>query len=133
MAGKKGIAGRKDKYTTEEVKQLALDAIRNDQEKAKERTGYYGKWTKCRNMPVDMAIERIKNGDPYIVRFKSPGNPDKKIKHKDMILLATPFTIKVLNNKSFKFSFSFFLSIFIFIIFFKHRYYHKLPPKSYFL
>ena len=62
-----------------------LENIRNDQEKAKERTGYYGKWTKCRNMPVDMAIERIKNGDPYIVRFKSPGNPDKKIKHKDVI------------------------------------------------
>ena len=62
-----------------------LEAIRADQEAAKERTGYYGKWTKCRNMPVDMAIERIKNGDPYIVRFKSPGNPDKKIKHKDMI------------------------------------------------
>ena len=68
-----------------------LDAIRNDQEKAKERTGYYGKWTKCRNMPVDMAIEKIKNGDPYIVRFKSPGNPDKKIKHKDVIKGAVDF------------------------------------------
>ena len=68
-----------------------LEAIRNDQEKAKERTGYYGKWTKCRNMPVDMAIERIKNGDPYIVRFKSPGNPDKKIKHKDVIKGAVDF------------------------------------------
>ncbi len=62
-----------------------LESIRGDQEKAKERTGYYGKWTKCRNMPVDMAIEKIKNGDPYIIRFKSPGNPDKKIKHKDVI------------------------------------------------
>ena len=31
MAGKKGIAGRKDKFTTEEVKQLALDAIKNDE------------------------------------------------------------------------------------------------------
>ncbi len=68
-----------------------LEAIRNDQEKAKERTGYYGKWTKCRNMPVDMAIEKIKNGDPYIVRFKSPGNPDKKIKHKDVIKGAVDF------------------------------------------
>ena len=68
-----------------------LDAIRNDQEKAKERTGYYGKWTKCRNMPVDMAIERIKNGDPYIIRFKSTGNPDKKIKHKDVIKGAVDF------------------------------------------
>ena len=62
-----------------------LDKIREDQTKAQERTGYYGKWAKCRNMPVDMAIEKIKNGDPYIVRFKSPGNPDKKIKHKDVI------------------------------------------------
>ena len=68
-----------------------LEKIRGDQEKAKERTGYYGKWTKCRNMPVDMAIEKIKNGDPYIVRFKSPGNPDKKIKHKDVIKGAVDF------------------------------------------
>ena len=68
-----------------------LEKIRNDQEKAKERTGYYGKWTKCRNMPVDMAIEKIKNGDPYIVRFKSPGNPDKKIKHKDVIKGSVDF------------------------------------------
>ena len=68
-----------------------LDKIRADQEKAKERTGYYGKWTKCRNMPIDMAIEKIKNGDPYIVRFKSPGNPDKKIKHKDVIKGSVEF------------------------------------------
>ena len=62
-----------------------LDKIRENQEKSKERTGYYGKWAKCRNMPVDMAYEKIKNGDPYIIRFKSPGNPDRKIKHKDII------------------------------------------------
>ena len=62
-----------------------LDKIREDQTKAQERTGYYGKWAKCRNMPVDMAYEKIKAGDPYIIRFKSPGNPDKKIKHKDII------------------------------------------------
>ena len=62
-----------------------LDEIRSNQEKAKERTGYYGKWTKCRNMPIDMAAEKIKNGEPYIIRFKSPGNPEKKIKHKDVI------------------------------------------------
>ncbi len=62
-----------------------LNTIRENQEKAKQRTGYYGTWTKCRNMPIDMAIERIKNGDEYIIRLKSPGNPDKKIKHKDAI------------------------------------------------
>ena len=62
-----------------------LETIRSNQESAKERTGYYGKWAKCRNMPIDMAAEKIKNGDPYIIRFKSPGNPDRKIKIKDVI------------------------------------------------
>lgn len=62
-----------------------LEEIRSNQEKAKERTGYYGKWTRCRNMPIDMAAEKIKNGESYIIRLKSPGNPDKKIKHKDII------------------------------------------------
>ncbi|MBR3152602.1 MAG: glutamate--tRNA ligase [Clostridia bacterium] len=62
-----------------------LNEIREKQEKAKQRTGYYGSWTKCRNMPIDMAAEKIKNGEDYIIRLKSPGNPDKKIKHKDVI------------------------------------------------
>ena len=62
-----------------------LEQVRENQTKAQERTGYYGKWAKCRNMPIDMAAEKIKAGDPYIIRFKSPGNPDRKIKHKDVI------------------------------------------------
>ena len=62
-----------------------LDKIRENQEKAKDRIGYFGKWAKCRNMPIDMAAERIKNGEPYIIRLKSPGNPDKKFKFKDVI------------------------------------------------
>ena len=62
-----------------------LNSIREDQEKAKERTGYYGKWTKCRNMPIDMSAEKVKNGESCIIRLKSPGNPDKKIKHRDVI------------------------------------------------
>lgn len=62
-----------------------LEKIRDNQTKAQERTGYYGKWAKCRNMPIDMAYEKIKNGDPYIIRLKSPGDPEKKIKVKDVI------------------------------------------------
>ena len=62
-----------------------LEKVREDQTKAEERTGYYGKWAKCRNMPIEMAAEKIKAGVPYIIRFKSPGNPDRKIKHKDVI------------------------------------------------
>ena len=29
--------------------------------------------------------EKIKNGEKYIIRFKSPGREDRKIKHKDVI------------------------------------------------
>ena len=62
-----------------------LDEMRAKQEAAKIRPGYYGVWAKYRTLPVDEAAERIKNGDPYIVRFKSPGREDRKIKHKDVI------------------------------------------------
>ena len=62
-----------------------LDTIRKKQEGAKVRTGYYGVWAKCRNLSVEEAAEKIKNGENYIIRFKSPGREDRKIKHHDMI------------------------------------------------
>ena len=49
------------------------------------RPGYYGVWAKCRNITVEEAIEKIKNGDKYIIRFKSLGREDRKIKHHDII------------------------------------------------
>lgn len=62
-----------------------LDEMRAKQEAAKIRPGYYGVWAKYRNLTVEEAAERIKNGDPYIVRLKSPGREDRKIKHHDVI------------------------------------------------
>ena len=62
-----------------------VEAIREKQEAAKIRPGYYGVWAKCRNITVEEAIEKIKNGEKYIIRFKSPGREDRKIKHKDII------------------------------------------------
>lgn len=62
-----------------------LEEIRNKQESAKLRTGYYGAWAKCRNLSVEEMAEKIKEGEPYIIRFKSPGREDRKIKHKDVI------------------------------------------------
>ena len=61
------------------------EEIRAKQEAAKIRPGYYGVWAKCRNVTVEEAIQRIKNGEKYIVRFKSPGREDRKIKHHDAI------------------------------------------------
>ena len=66
--------------TAEEVEE-----IRKKQEAAKIRPGYYGVWAKCRNLTVEEAAEKIKNGEKYIVRFKSPGREDRKIKHHDII------------------------------------------------
>ena len=62
-----------------------LDEMRAKQEAAKVRTGYYGVWAKYRNLSIEEAVEKIKAGEPYIVRFKSPGREDRKIKHKDII------------------------------------------------
>ena len=65
--------------------QEELDEMREKQEAAKVRTGYYGVWAKYRNLSIEEAVEKIKAGEPYIVRFKSPGREDRKIKHKDII------------------------------------------------
>ena len=61
------------------------EELRKKQEAAKIRPGYYGVWAKCRNITVEEAAEKIKNGEPYIIRFKSPGREDRKIKHHDVI------------------------------------------------
>ena len=61
------------------------EEIRKKQEAAKIRPGYYGVWAKCRNLTVEESAEKIKNGEKYIIRFKSPGREDRKIKHHDVI------------------------------------------------
>ena len=66
-------------------KQADLDEMRAKQENAKLRPGYYGEWAACRNLGLDEIERRIKNGDEYIIRFKSPGDPEKKIKHHDVV------------------------------------------------
>ncbi len=62
-----------------------IEKIRNKQEVAKIRPGYYGVWAKCRNNTVEEMAEKIKAGESYIIRFKSPGREDRKIKHHDVI------------------------------------------------
>jgi len=55
-----------------------LENMRQKQEKVKARIGYFGPWATCRNLSNDQRAERIKNGDPYIIRLKSPGNFNNK-------------------------------------------------------
>lgn len=62
-----------------------LNQIREKQEKLKIRPGYYGEFAKCRTMSEAQMMERINNGEKFIVRLKSPGNPNKKIRYTDLI------------------------------------------------
>ncbi len=62
-----------------------LAELRKEQEAKKEIPGYYGKYAKYRDFPIDDAIARIKNGDPYIIRFKSMGDHNNKISFHDEI------------------------------------------------
>ena len=62
-----------------------LDEMRAKQEAAGVKTGYYGVWAKYRNLSVDESAEKIRNGEKYIIRFKSMGNPERKIKFHDEI------------------------------------------------
>lgn len=62
-----------------------LKHAHEQQEASKENFGYYGKWAVHRNMDISEAIEKIKNGESFVLRFRSLGNPEKKIDFKDSI------------------------------------------------
>ena len=61
-----------------------LEEMRNNQEKNKTRTGYYGRYAVCRNMSPEDAINRINNGEKYVIRFKSEGNFEKHFPFDDL-------------------------------------------------
>lgn len=62
-----------------------LDETREKQERYKQRTGYYGPYSTCRKLSIDEAYDKIKNGDKYIIRFKSKGNFEEKFRFDDLV------------------------------------------------
>ncbi len=62
-----------------------LEELRTMQEHKKLRTGYYGKYAKCRNISVSEAIDKINNGEEYVIRFKSMGDFEEKFKFHDEV------------------------------------------------
>lgn len=62
-----------------------LDALRKVQEANKVIPGYYGEYAKCRNLTVDEQMELIKQGKPYVIRFKSMGDHNNKIEVDDLV------------------------------------------------
>lgn len=62
-----------------------LDAVRKEQEEKKVTPGYHGKWAVHRNMAPDEAASLIAQGLPYVLRLRSDGTADMKIKFADLV------------------------------------------------
>ena len=62
-----------------------LEQIRKEQEKNKQNPGYYGEYARCRFLDNDERARRIKEGQPFVIRFKSNGNHLNKIQVNDLV------------------------------------------------
>lgn len=62
-----------------------LEKIRAFQEANKALPGYYGVYARDRNLSVDEQIARIKAGTPWVIRYRSNGDHDKKTSFVDAI------------------------------------------------
>ncbi len=63
-----------------------LTDIRQEQEKGDALIwGYFGKWAKCRDLTFEEIEENLKEGKPYVLRFRSDGQEDKRIFFDDII------------------------------------------------
>jgi glutamyl-tRNA synthetase len=51
----------------------------------KTRPGYYGRWAVCRNKSEDEVLAALNAGTPFVLRFKSPGNFENRIKVNDLL------------------------------------------------
>ena len=62
-----------------------LNEIRKVQEESKVLPGYYGIYARDRNLSVEERIARIKAGTPWVIRFYSNGDHERKTKFVDAI------------------------------------------------
>ena len=62
-----------------------LTEMRNIQESKKDRIGYYGKYSKCRDLTYEEVKTKIDNGEKWVLRLKSMGDFNKKIVFKDLV------------------------------------------------
>lgn len=62
-----------------------LENIRKEQEIIKDRIGYYGKWARDRYLSQEEVLDRIKKGEKYVIRLKSPGKFENKVVYDDLV------------------------------------------------
>jgi glutamyl-tRNA synthetase len=54
-----------------------LEQIRKEQEANGQRPGYYGTYAKYRNVSLEEVREKLSTGCSFVLRLKSPGDPEK--------------------------------------------------------
>ena len=59
--------------------------IREEQEINKTKIGIYGVYAVDRDLSLEEVKEKLKNNEEYVIRLKSPGNPEKEIEVVDCI------------------------------------------------
>jgi len=62
-----------------------LAAIREKQEAEKLTPGYYGEFAIWRDAPIEKIQEKLSQGAPFVLRFRSEGNISNKLKFADQI------------------------------------------------
>ncbi len=68
-----------------------LTAIREKQAAQKANFGYYGKWAVHRDMPLPEIEAKLAAGVPFVVRFRSEGDPSRRVKFTDLVKGAMEF------------------------------------------
>lgn len=62
-----------------------LKAMHEAQSATKSNLGYFGQWAKCRNLSLDDIKARLALGEGFVLRFRSEGCADRKIKFHDLV------------------------------------------------
>jgi glutamyl-tRNA synthetase len=61
-----------------------LSKIREEQAENKVNYGVYGSYARCRDMPLGEIEKRINSGEEYVVRYRSAGNMQNRVKVADL-------------------------------------------------
>ncbi len=62
-----------------------LTSIRAEQEAQKLTPGYYGKWAIWRDASLEQIQEKLQQNLPFVLRFRSEGDAQRKVKFTDLI------------------------------------------------
>ena len=68
-----------------------LAAMRERQAAEKANFGYYGKWAVWRDRPLEEVKARLDAGEAFVLRFRSTGDPEKRVKFTDLVKGAMEF------------------------------------------